>query len=433
MRSSWLIKGARLVDPASRRDTTGDIFIQNGVIAPPPSTPPADCTVIQAGGLVAVPGLIDLHVHLREPGNEAAETVASGCRAAVRGGFTTIVAMPNTNPPLDCPGQVEALAGRAAAANLCRVLPAPCVTQGRAGHKLTDLRALAGAGAAAFTDDGSTVGDTALLTEALRQAAALDRPVMDHALDPRIAGRGVMHEGNRSRELGLPGIPSEAENSIVARNLLLAEKTGGAMHIQHLSARESVAMIREARRKGLRVSAELTPHHLALTDGDVLATRADQFKMNPPLRAQADREALGEGIRDGAISCFATDHAPHTAESKARGFLGAPFGVIGLETAVGVTYSLLVDRNLMSLSDWVARWTTGPAAVLGLTPPSLAQGSPADLTLLDLQTPWTVRSEAFASLSSNTPFEGWSLRGRAAFTFCGGRLCHSPGLQDSTR
>ncbi len=425
MHASWYIQGARIVDPASGRDAPGDLFLANGVFAPVPHTPPAGCKVIRAAGLTAIPGLIDLHVHLREPGNEAAETVASGCLAAVRGGFTTIVAMPNTTPPLDTPAQLEALSARAAAAGLCRVLPAPCVTEGRAGRKLADLPALAGAGAVAFTDDGSTVGDSALLAEALRVAAALRLPILDHALDPKIAGRGVMHEGARSRELGLPGIPSEAETSIVARNLALAEQTGGAMHIQHLSAREAVALIRTARSRGVRASAELTPHHLALTDEDVLPDRADCHKMNPPLRGRADREALREGIADGTISCLATDHAPHTADAKARGFQGAPFGIIGLETAVGVTFSHLVAAGLMPLSDWVARWTTGPAAVLGLPPPTLVPGTPADLTLLDLDTPWTVQPATFASKSRNTPFEGWSLRGRAAYTFCRGKLCHS--------
>lgn len=425
MPSSWYIKAARIVDPATRRDSTGDLFIRNGVFASPPEELPSGCKVIDAAGLTAVPGLIDLHVHLREPGGEAAETVATGCLAAVRGGFTTIVAMPNTNPPMDDPVQLQALASRAAACNRCRVLAAPCITRGRAGQELTDFNALAKAGAVAFTDDGSTVSDAALLTEALRQAAAVDRPVMDHALDPAIAGSGVMHEGVRSHTLGLPGIPSEAENVIVARNIALVQATRGSMHIQHLSTGQSVDMIREALRRGLNVSAELTPHHIALTDDDVLADRADQFKMNPPLRSRSDREALQQGIADGTISCFATDHAPHTAEAKARGFLGAPFGVIGLETAVGITHSLLVAKGLMSLLDWAARWTLGPAAVLGLPAPRLAPDCPADLTLLDLDSIWTVRADAFASKSRNTPFDGWSLCGQAVYTFCNGNLCHS--------
>lgn len=425
MQTAWYIKDARIIDPDSGRDGVWSLCMRNGLFTEAPPTPPPDCTVIPAAGLVAVPGLIDLHVHLREPGNEAAETVASGCLAAVRGGFTTIVAMPNTLPPMDTPDQVHALSARAAAANLCRVWPAPCVTQGRAGHRLADLAALARAGAVAFTDDGSTVGDTAILAEALRQSVALRRPIMDHALDPKIAGHGVMHEGVQSSRLGLPGIPSEAENTIVARNLALAEKTGGAIHIQHLSTREAVALIRQARQQGIRASAELTPHHLTLIDEDVAAERADQFKMNPPVRARADREALLEGLLDGTISCFATDHAPHTAESKARGFAGAPFGIIGLETAVGVTFTHLVRAGRMTMLDWAARWTTGPAAILGLPAPRLAPGYPADLALLEVDTPWVIRAAAFASKSRNTPFEGWTVFGRPAHTFCAGRLCHS--------
>jgi dihydroorotase len=431
MHSSWYIKNARLVDPASNRDSIGDLFIQNGVFAPLPinhSALPRDCTVIDAAGLVAAPGLIDLHVHLRQPGNEAAETVETGCRAAVQGGFTTIVAMPNTNPAMDCPSEIEALATRAAAANLARVLPAPCITLNRSGHALTDIEALARAGAVAFTDDGCTVTNTALMEEAMRRAAATGHPLMDHALDPRLAGNGVMHEGPRSQTLNLPGIPSEAETTIVARDIRLAETTGGAIHIQHLSAGESVTLIRNAQQRGLRVTAELTPHHLALTDDDVRPDRADAFKMNPPLRSSADRKELIRGLVDGTIACFATDHAPHTAALKARGFSGAPFGVVGLETAVGVTFSLLVRKELLSLTDWVARWTTGPAAILGLPAPSLAPGQPANLVLLDLNTEWTVQADTFASKSRNTPFEGWSLQGRAVMTFRDGIQVFSSSL-----
>jgi dihydroorotase len=374
---------------------------------------------------VAVPGLIDLHVHLREPGNEAAETVASGSQAAARGGFTTIVAMPNTNPALDCPAEVAALSARATAANLARVLPAPCITVERAGHALADIEALSRAGAIAFTDDGCTVTNPTLMEEAMRRAAAVGHPLMDHALDPRLAGKGVMHEGPRSKALNLPGIPSEAETTIVARDIHLAETTGGAIHIQHLSSGESVDLIRDAQRRGLRVTAELTPHHLALTDDDVRADQPALFKMNPPLGSHADRESLVRGIIDGTIACFATDHAPHTAKSKALGFAGAPFGVIGLETAVGVTFSFLVRKGLLSLRDWVARWTTGPAAILGLPTPSLAIGCPANLTLLDLNSEWTVHSDSFASKSRNCPFDGWTLHGQATHTFRNGHIIFS--------
>ena len=422
MTNRFHIKGVRILDPVSGADRIGDLFIEHGRMAPIPVDIPADTVAIEAHGLTAVPGFIDLHVHLREPGNEAAETVASGCLAAARGGFTTIIAMPNTHPALDSVEQMRALADRALAANLVHVLPAPCITLGRAGHEVADLAALAGAGAAAFTDDGCTVTNNAVMETALKRAQQLNLPVMDHALDPRLAGHGVMHEGEASRKLGLPGIPSEAETVIVERDIRLAEATGGAVHIQHLSAAGAVDLIRAARKHGTRVTAELTPHHLALTDADVDPAKPDAFKMNPPVRGASDQAALVAGLLDGTISCFATDHAPHTAASKGKGFQGAPFGVVGLETAIGITYTLLVKKGLMSPLDWVARWTVEPARILGRPAPSLSDGAPADLVLLDLSSEWTVRSADFASKSRNTPFEGRRLTGRAVMTLVGGRV-----------
>lgn len=425
MTFTYHIKGARVLDPAIKTDMVRDLFIENGRLAPVPSVIPPGTTVIEARGLVAAPGFIDLHVHLREPGHEAAETVTTGCQAAARGGFTTIVAMPNTNPALDTPDQVQALATRAESANLVRVLPAPCLTRHRAGYEVADLAALTRAGAVAFTDDGTTVADDTVMEAVMREAARLNRPVMDHALDPKLSGKGVMHEGTCSQTFGLPGIPSEAETVIVARDIRLSRATGCALHIQHLSAAGSVAAIRAARQAGLRVSAELTPHHLALTDADVDPAKPECHKMNPPVRGQADQAALIAGLLDGTISCFATDHAPHTAETKAKGFLTAPFGVVGLETAIGVTYTRLVKAGLMKTLDWIARWTTEPARILGLPPPTLASGAPADVVLLDLDSEWTVKASEFVSKSRNTPFDGWRLTGRAVKTFCAGRLVFS--------
>lgn len=422
MNNTFSIKGVRILDPAAGIDAIRDLFIENGRFSEAPSPLPPGTRVIDGRGLAAAPGFVDLHVHLREPGHEAAETVATGCLSAARGGFTTIVAMPNTNPPLDSAAEVLALDARARAANLVHVLAAPCITRGRAGHEVADLAAMSGAGAVAFTDDGCTVSNTAIMETAMRAAAGLHRPIMDHALDPRLAGHGVMHEGRYSEKLGLQGIPSEAETVIVARDIELSRKTGCAMHIQHLSAAGSVELIRAARRNGLPVTAELTPHHLALTDAQVDPVRPECHKMNPPVRSEADREALVGGLLDGTISCFATDHAPHTAATKANGFRTAPFGVVGLETAIGVTYSLLVNKGLMSALDWVARWTTEPARILGRPAPTLAHGAPADLVLLDLDSEWVVHAAEFASKSRNTPFEGWPLTGRAVMTFCDGRL-----------
>lgn len=425
MNTIYHIKGVRILDPAFGIDRIGDLFINDGRLAPVPDIIPPHTQVIEAEGLTAVPGFVDLHVHLREPGHEAAETVATGCLAAARGGFTTIVAMPNTNPPMDTPEQVQALAARAQAVNLVQVMAAPCITRQRAGQEPADLAALTAAGAVAFTDDGCTVSNDAVMEAAMNTAAALDRPIMDHALAPKLAGHGVMHEGEYSRKHGLAGIPSEAETVIVERDIRLSRKTGCAIHIQHLSASGSVDLIRQARREGLRVTAELTPHHLALTDADVDPTRADCHKMNPPVRSKADQSALIAGLLDGTISCFATDHAPHTAETKAKGFKGGPFGVLGLETAIGVTYTHLVAKKLISTMDWVARWTVEPARILGHPLPSLAINAVANLALLDLKNEWIVNADDFASKSRNTPFNGWRLTGRAVMTFFEGRLVYN--------
>ncbi|HOW97046.1 MAG TPA: dihydroorotase [Kiritimatiellia bacterium] len=415
-----LIRGARLLDPVRNLDAPGDLFLAGGLIAAPPLRIPPDAEIIEARGLAVAPGFIDLHVHLREPGGEEAETIETGCRAAARGGFTTVVAMPNTRPPLDTPELVSAQIRRAEEAGLCRVRPAACITSGRTGGALAPLAELAAAGACAFTDDGTTVADEALMRRALEQAAALGRPILDHAQDPAREKQGVMHEGAWSARWGLPGIPSSAEIEVVERDIRLARETGGRVHIQHVSAAGSAALIRRARAAGLPVSGEATPHHLALTDADVRPEDA-RWKMNPPLRSEADRAAVLGAVEEGTITVLATDHAPHTAAAKARGFRDAPFGVIGLEAAVGVTYTRLVAGGRMSALDWVRRWTSGPARVLGLPEPSLAPGLPADVALLDLDTEWEIRPESFASKSRNTPFEGWRVRGRAVRTFLGGR------------
>ncbi|MEI7880956.1 MAG: dihydroorotase, partial [bacterium] len=425
MSNTYFIRGVRLLDPATNTDAFRDLFIQGGRLTPVPAPLPPETVVIEAHSLVAVPGFIDLHVHLREPGHEAAETVATGCLAAARGGFTTIVAMPNTNPALDTPEQVAALLQRAVAANLIHVLPAPCITINRAGHEVANLAALGEAGAVAFTDDGCTVSKSDVMETAMREAARLNIPVMDHALDGKLAGHGVMHAGLHSRTLGLPGISSEAETVVVERDIRLSRETGCAIHIQHVSAAGSVELIRDARKAGGRVSGELTPHHLALTDASVDANKPECYKMNPPVRSEADRAALVEGLLDGTLACFATDHAPHTATTKAKGFLAAPFGVVGLETAIGVTYTLLVKKGLMTALDWVARWTIEPARIIGRPIPTLANGAPADLVLLDLDNEWVVNADEFASKSRNTPFEGWPLIGRAIHTFCDGKLVWS--------
>lgn len=415
------IRGARIVDPASRRDEVGDLYVRDGRIAETPPSPPPDALLIDGADLTVVPGLIDLHVHLREPGNEDAETVETGSRAAAHGGFTAVVAMPNTNPPTDTRERVAHLRQLGEQAKMTRVIPAGCISIGREGRELAPLAEMARAGALAFTDDGATVASEDLMLEAMARAKDLNLVIMDHAEDADLEKRGVMHEGHWSRHWKLPGIPPEAEIKTVARDIRLAERTGCALHIQHVSARESAGMIRDARKRGLRVSGELTPHHLALTDEDVRPDNAN-FKMNPPLRSKEDREALIQAVCDGTLQAFATDHAPHTAAAKAKGFADAPPGVVGLETAVGITYTELVARGLMDLPTWVRRWTSGPAGVLGIPEPTLRAGAPADLAVLDLKNEWTVRAEAFCSKSRNTPFEGRRLTGRAILTVFGGVL-----------
>ncbi|HBA85234.1 MAG TPA: dihydroorotase [Verrucomicrobia bacterium] len=418
--ASILIQGGRLIDPSTGEDRIGDLYIHDGCIAPLPRLVPAEASIVKAQGLTVVPGFIDLHVHLREPGGEAAETILTGSQAAARGGFVTVVAMPNTQPPLDTPERVAWVKEQGDKVGLINVLPSGCLTRNRDGFEPADLAGMAAAGAAAFTDDGTTVADENTLREVMRQAAKLDRVVMDHAHDRELEKKGVMHEGAYSRRHGLPGIPSIAESRVVERDIAMAAETGCRLHIQHVSARESVEAIRKAIRAGLRVSGELTPHHLALTDADVDPQDA-RYKMNPPLRSEEDRQSLIEAIVDGTLEVFATDHAPHTKEAKAKGFLLAPFGIVGLETAIGVTFTALVASGRMDLLTWVRRWTTGPARILGLPAPSLRPGAPAHITLLDLETAWVVDPAQFASRSRNTPFEGKKLVGKAVRIWTSGR------------
>jgi dihydroorotase len=417
------IRGGRLIDPATGRDEPGDLFVAEGRIAPRPASIPADTRVVEAAGRVVTAGFIDLHVHLREPGGETAETIEPGSRAAARGGFTTVVAMPNTQPPLDTPERVAWVARRSREAGFVRVIPCGCVTRGRQGRELADLAGLAAAGAGAFSDDGCAVQPDALMRRALEITRDRDLPViMDHAQDRAIEKQGgVLHDGARARALGLPGLPARAEAITIQRDIELAVTVGRRVHIQHVTSREGVDLIRDGRRRGIPVTGELTPHHLALADEDIPGDDAN-FKMNPPLRSAADRAALRAAILDGTLDAFATDHAPHPAAEKARGFRQAPFGVVGLETAVGITYTELVAAGAMDLLTWIRRWTLGPARVLGMPAPSLAEGAAADLVILNLDETWTVDPLSFVSRCRNTPFTGRRLRGRAEATVCGGRL-----------
>jgi dihydroorotase len=412
-----LLESARVLDPHTRRDETADLFVADGILQPVPARLPPDTRRIAAAGKVVLPGAWDLHVHFRDPGQMESETLATGSAAAAAGGFTHVVTMPNTRPPCDTADLVR----RQLDPGLCvRILPAACATAGRAGREPADLETLAAAGAAAFTDDGSMVADPAVLAAVLRRSRALGKPVMDHAVLPKLAGDGIVRACDAACRLGLPVFPPEAEVEAVKQDIRLATETGGALHVQHVSCAGSVDAIRRARGAGAPVSGEAAPHHLAIAAEDI-AENDGNLRMNPPLGDRAGVRALRAAVLDGTLQALATDHAPHPSAAKALGLLRAPPGVIGLETALGVTWSLLVGVEGMPALDWAARWTTGPAAILGLPPPALAEGRPADLVLLEVKTPWQVDPARFRSRSRNCPFAGWTLHGRALLTICEGR------------
>lgn len=421
-RNGYILRGGLVVDPLTGLESMETLWISDGRVSRRGDAGSQGWMEVDARGLVIVPGLIDIHVHFREPGNDEAETIASGSMAAARGGFTSVVTMPNTAPPVDTAARIQLVLRKAEEAGKVRILPSGCISKDRSGKHVADLESLAIAGAAAFTDDGSTVPDPELMRAAMLRARVLGRTVMDHALEAHRSHKGVMHEGERSSALGLPGIPSQAEYEIVQRDIELSAQTGCPTHIQHVSCREAVEMIRDARARGFPVTGEVTPHHLALTDADIPAVECAEFKMAPPLRSAGDRAALLDGVVDGTLQALATDHAPHRAADKARGFAAAPFGVVGLETAVGVTYTCLVRSGRMSRLEWLRRWTTGPAAVLGMQIEGFAEGARADLAVLDLDSEWVVDSKDFISRSRNTPFERWRLVGQSVYTFCNGQL-----------
>lgn len=406
----WRIKGARVLDPASGTDETHDLCAAAGRVVE--SLPDGvEAMELSGEGMIVVPGLIDMHVHLREPGGEASETLATGSSAAYRGGFSTLVTMPNTSPPVDTPEAVRFQAsGRLFPLRGMRILPSACCTVDRAGKLPADLEAMAEAGAIAFTDDGSMVADDAVMEAVMQRAAQLGKVVMDHAVVPSIAGKGVIRPCETAVRFGLEIFPDEAETEAVKRDIALCRRTGCAMHIQHLSCGASVALIRRAQEEGLPVSAEATPHHLMLAAEDIPGDDAN-WKMNPPLGTREDVKALRQAVLDGVISCFATDHAPHAAELKARGFAKAPFGVIGLETALAATWTAMVAESGMTPLDWARRWICGPAKVLGIETSSFKRGAQATATMFYPET-WTVGEVDILSKSHNSPFIGRTLAAR---------------------
>lgn len=418
---STLLRGGRIIDPASQRDEIGDLLLIDGRIAPAESTLPPETEMVDCSGLVVAPGLIDIHVHLREPGQSAKETIASGTAAAAAGGFTSVVCMPNTNPTIDNPSVVSWIQEKAVREGVVNVFCTGAITKGIAGEELAPIGALAKAGVVALTDDGHCVQSAEVMRRALEYARMFGLPVMDHCQDYALVGRGVMHEGYWSTVLGLPGWPAAGEELIVQRNALLAEMTGTPIHCQHLSAAGSVRLLREARARGVALTGEVCPHHLALTD-EALQGFDTNFKMNPPLRSQEHVEALYEGLADGTITVLASDHAPHCGHEKEVEFDQAPFGILGLETELGLFLELLVHRRkVLDLPRLLALLTVNPARLLKLDRGTLAAGAVADVTILDPARAWTVDRHASASRSRNTPFHGWELRGRAVRTIVGGK------------
>ena len=419
MSASVNIRGGRDIDPVSGRDETGDIFIADGKFV---AAPAAGASEINARGLAVCPGFIDMHVHLREPGHGAKETIETGTKAAAAGGFTSVVAMPNTNPVADHPGIIAWMEERAAQVGAVNVFTTGAITAGSSGEQLAAIGAMAQAGIVAVTDDGRCVQNHEVMRRAAEYCGLFGLPILDHCQDASMAGGdAMMHEGYWSTVLGLAGWPRMAEEIIVARDALLAEATGTPIHCQHLSSAGSVRLLREARSRGVRLSGEVCPHHIALTD-EALAGYDTNFKMNPPLREQSDIDALLGGIADGTIEVLATDHAPHAVYEKEVEFAAAPFGIVGLETAVGVFCELLLHRRqVVDLPRLVAMLTANPAKLLKLDRGTLALGAPGDVTILDPGMPWTVDKDTFASKGRNTPFHGWNLRGRAVRTIVGGR------------
>ena len=420
MSHSVNIRGGRVLDPASGRDEVADVFVADGKLA---AAPAPGAVEIDARGLVVCPGFIDMHVHLREPGHGAKETIATGTRAAAAGGFTSVVAMPNTSPVADHPGIIAWMEERAAEAGVVNVFPTGAITVGSQGEQLAPIGAMAAAGIVAVTDDGRCVQSHEVMRRAAEYAGMFGLPVLDHCQDASLAGpEAVMHEGFWSTMLGLPGWPRMAEEIVVARDAMLSAATGTRIHCQHLSSAGSVRLLREAKARGIALSGEVCPHHIALTDG-ALQGYDTNFKMNPPLREQADIDALLEGIGDGTIEILATDHAPHAVYEKEVEFAAAPFGIVGLETAVGIFCEILLHRHkVVDLPRLVAMLTINPARLLGLDRGTLATGAPGDVTILDPDREWTVDKEQFASKGRNTPFHGWKLHGRAVRTIVGGRM-----------
>jgi dihydroorotase len=418
-----LIKNGHVIDPATKTDGIMDVMINDGKIAEVKhKIHESDCEVIDASGKYVVPGLIDVHTHLREPGHEEEETIASGTRAAAKGGVTSILCMPNTHPPLDNAPAVEFVLLKAQKEGLINVFPVGCITKNSAGEELAEIGVLKKAGVIAISDDGNPVMNAQVMRRALEYTKMFNIPVISHSEDKDLSMNGVMNEGNVSMVLGLRGIPRQSEEVMISRDIMLAELSGGHLHVAHVSTAGAVELIRNAKKMKINVTSETCPHYFSLTDQAVKGYNTNT-KMKPPLRTSEDVEAIKRGIADGTIDCIATDHAPHTEEEKNKEYDLAPFGIIGLETLLGLVVTELVEKKAISFYDAIAAMTSKPAKIFGLAGRgTLKPGSIADIAIIDLKKEFTVNADEFVSKSRNSPFIGWKLRGAAEMTIVGGKI-----------
>lgn len=420
-RGAILIKNGRVIDPSSKTDKVLDIHIKGGKFSKIGKNLKSDgAKILDAKGKIVLPGLIDMHTHLREPGRENVETIASGSIAAVHGGFTSICCMPNTTPAIDDASTLNFVLEKAKKAH-CNVYPIAAITKGQKGATLSEMAELAGMGAIGFSDDGNGVGDSLLMRRAMEYSLMLDVAIISHCEDESLSLGGSMNEGYTSTVLGLSGIPKESEEIMVARDLLLAELTGARLHICHVSTRRSVELIREAKKRGVKVTCEVTPHHFTLTE-EMVKSFDTNTKVNPPLRTKEDIKAIEKGLKDGTIDVIASDHAPHLSTEKEFEYETAPFGMIGLQTTLPLVMQQLVERKILTLSEAVEKMTINPAKILNLKKGQIKVGYDADLTIVESQKQWQLRKEDIKSLSKNSPFIGWEFKGKAVCTIVRGKI-----------
>lgn len=423
-----VLRGGRIIDPANRVDQIGDVAIVDGRFAQIGRELPIDLPSIDATGLLICPGLIDIHVHLREPGGEHKETIESGCAAAAAGGFTTVACMPNTKPAIDSPAILDLIREKSRQAGTCRVLPIAAATVARRGFKPVDMAALKARGAVAFSDDGDGIEDDAVMLRVLEQVADVGSVFIQHCEFKSISAGGVVHCGRVADAMGLPGYDPRAESAMIERDIQLVRRTGARYHVAHVSAADSIQLVRRAKTDGLPVTAEVCPHHLALTVDACLEWGANA-KMSPPLRDALDVRACIDGLCDGTIDCIVTDHAPHTIDEKKRGMREAPFGIVGLETALAIASDVLIQSGRLDWPAVIAWLTSAPARVLGIGGGRIGVGQPADLVLIDPSVTWRIDASRFASKCRNTPFDGWNVTGRPVATILDGRLTYvTPGV-----